>query len=52
MTNPIIYLLERLKKPKHEPEYEEAVEHDTVMLMRDGRLTEVTEHDPEIREQR
>lgn len=34
---------------RYEPEYEEQVEHDTVMVMIDGKLTEVTQDDPEIR---
>lgn len=31
----------------YEPEYEESVEHDTVMIMIDGGLREVTADDPE-----
>ena len=31
----------------YEPEYEETVEHDTVMMMIDGELKEVTGDDPE-----
>lgn len=38
-----------LLKPEYEPEHEEPVEHDTVMLRVGGRLTEVTKDDPEIR---
>jgi len=34
----------------YEPEYEEQVEHDTVMVMIDGELVEVTEDDPETRQ--
>ena len=33
-------------KPAFEPEYEETVEHDTVMEMVDGKLVEVTDDDP------
>lgn len=51
MVNPIRFLWERLHRPNLEPEYQEPVEHDVVMRMIDGKLTEVTEHDPEIREQ-
>lgn len=29
----------------YEPEYEEKVEHDTVMVMIDGKLVEVTQDD-------
>ena len=36
-----------LAKPDYEPEYEEPVEHDTVMMMIDGELMEVTADDPE-----
>ena len=32
-----------------EPEYQEAVEHDTVMMMVDGELVEVTGNDPKVR---
>lgn len=35
---------------KYEPEYEEQVEHDTVMVMIDGKLVEVTKDDSEIRQ--
>lgn len=31
----------------YEPEYEEMVAHDTVMMMVDGELREVTADDPE-----
>ena len=34
----------------YEPEYEEQVEHDTVMEMIDGKLVEVTADDTEIRQ--
>lgn len=37
-------------KPYYEPEYEEEVEHDTVLVMVNGRLVEVTVDDPEIRQ--
>lgn len=37
------------RKPKFEPEYEEEVEHDTVLILKDGRLVEVTGDDPEVR---
>lgn len=37
------------RKPYYEPEYEEEVEHDTVMVMIDGKLVEVTGDDPEVR---
>lgn len=33
-----------------EPEHEEAVEHDTVMVLVDGKLVEVTSDDPEVRQ--
>ena len=52
MNNPITFLLERLFKPHLEPEYQEPVEHDVVMRRIDGKLTEVTGDDPEIREQK
>ena len=45
------FVKERLFKPKHEPEYEEPVEHDIVMKMVDGKLVEVTQDDPEVRKQ-
>lgn len=51
MVNPIVFIKERLFKPNYEPESKETVEHDVVMRMIDGKLTEVTDHDPEIREQ-
>ena len=45
------WIRDRLSRPDLEPEYEEDVEHDTVMVKGpDGRLTEVTADDPEIRE--
>ena len=34
-------------KPNYEPEYEEEVMHDTVMMMVDGELREVTADDTE-----
>ena len=43
-------LLTRVFAPRREPEYEERVEHDTVMRVIDGKLTEVTGDDPEVRE--
>lgn len=43
MTNPIIWLKERLFRPNLEPEYEERVEHDIVIV--DGK--EITGNDPE-----
>lgn len=52
MRNPFAALFE----PEHEPEYEEAVEHDTVMVLVDGKLVEITagleedDDDPEIRQ--
>lgn len=53
MVNPFTFLLERLRKPPaHEGEYQENVEHDVVMRVIDGELTEVTGDDPEIREQK
>ena len=51
MSNPFTFLKERLFKPSHEPEYDESVEHDVVMKMIDGKLTEVTNDDSEIRQQ-
>lgn len=51
MVNPFKFLMERIFKPQMEPEYQETVEHDVVMRMIDGELREVTEDDPEIREQ-
>ena len=50
MINPVLFVLERLFKPALEPESQETVEHDVVMRMIDGRLVEVTEDDPEIRQ--
>lgn len=35
---------------KYEPQGEEHVEHDTVMVMIDGKLVEVTKDDSEIRQ--
>ncbi len=40
------------RRPNFEPEYEEKVEHDTVMVMIDGKLMEVTQDDPEIGQQK
>lgn len=40
---------EMIKKPEFEPEYEEVVDHDTVMEMIDGELTEVTPNDSKVR---
>ena len=37
------------RKPKYEPEYEEKVEHDTVLILKDGKLVEVEMDDPEVR---
>lgn len=37
-------------KPNYEPEYDETVEYDIVMIMVDGKLTEVTADDLEVRE--
>lgn len=51
MVNPFTFLKERLFRPQMEPEYQEAVEHDVVMRRVDGEMQEVTEDDPEIREQ-
>lgn len=34
----------------YEPEREEHVEHDTVMVMLNGKLVEVTGDDPEVQE--
>lgn len=51
MVNPFKFITERLFKPEMEPEYQETVEHDVVLRMIDGELREVTEDDPEIREQ-
>ena len=40
------------RKPYYEPEYEEPVDHDTVMVPGpDGRLMEVTNDDPEAGQQ-
>lgn len=39
------FIKERLFRPKPEPEHEEPVEHDTVMMMIDGELREVTADD-------
>ena len=44
------FIKERVFKLKYEPEYEETVEHDTVMEMVDGNLVEVTGDDPEERQ--
>lgn len=46
MTNPIIWLRERLFRPNLEPEYEEPVDHDIVII--NGK--EVTADDPEERQ--
>lgn len=35
---------------KYEPEHVEKVDCDTIMIMIDGKLTEVTVNDPEVRE--
>jgi len=43
--NIFTFIKERLFKPNYEPEYEESVDHDTVMVMVDGELTEVTGDD-------
>lgn len=43
--NIFTFIKERLFKPNYEPEYEEAVNYDTVMVMVDGELTEVTGDD-------
>ena len=52
MVNPFAFIKERIfKPPAHEGEHQESVEHDVVMRMIDGKLTEVTDDDPEIREQ-
>ena len=50
MVNLFVFIKERLFKPCLEPEYEEVVEHDSVMEMVDGKLVEVTKDDPEVRE--
>ena len=52
MVNPFVFLKERLFRPHLEPESQETVEHDTVMRMIDGKLTEVevTDDDLEVRE--
>ena len=47
--NLFTFIKERLFKPSHEPEYEETVENDVVMVMVDGELTEVTSDDFEVR---
>ena len=44
------FLRDAVHKPAYEPEHEETVEHDTVMAMVDGKLVEVTDDDPEVRE--
>jgi len=51
MVNPFTWIRERLFKPEMEPEYQETVEHDVVLRMIDGEMTEVTQDDPEVREQ-
>lgn len=51
MVNPFTWIKERLFKPEMEPEYQETVEHDVVLRMIDGEMTEVTDDDPEVREQ-
>lgn len=40
------------RKPYYEPEYEEEVECDTVMVMVNGKLTEVTQDDPGAEQQK
>lgn len=37
-------------RPHDEPEHDEAVEHDTVMVLVDGKLKEVTPDDLEVRQ--
>ena len=37
-------------RPNYEPEYDETVEHDIVMIMIDGKLTEVDADDSKVRE--
>ena len=46
----ITWLKERLMRPELEPEYEETVEHDTVMIMVGNELVEVTADDTEERQ--
>lgn len=36
------FIKERIFKPDLEPEHDEVVDHDIVMVMIDGKLTEVT----------
>lgn len=51
--NPITRLIEKIRGIEYEPEYEEKVEHDTVMeIGPDGKLIDRTEgnYDPEIRQ--
>ncbi len=51
--NPITRLIEKIRGIEYEPEYEEQVEHDTVMVLGpDGKLIDRTEgdYDPEIRQ--
>ena len=43
--NLFTFIKERLFKPNYEPEPSETVEHDIVMVMVDGNLTEVTDDD-------
>lgn len=51
MVNPFKFIYERLFRPEMEPEYQEPVEHDVVLHLIDGEMTEVTDSDPEVREQ-
>ena len=50
MINPFVFIKERLITRALEPESQETVEHDVVMRMIDGKLTEVTDDDLEVRE--
>lgn len=52
-SNPFVRLIEKIRGVGYEPEYEENVEHDTVMVLGpDGKLIDRTEgdYDPEIRQ--
>lgn len=52
-SNLFVRLIEKIRGVEYEPEYEETVEHDTVMVLGpDGRLIDRTEgdYDPEIRQ--
>ena len=46
LKNLIGHVQDAIHKPAYEPEGQETVEHDTVMVMINGKLVEVTDDDP------